>query len=98
MTLQEATDELLKLSTQIQLLGAKLQGLEMKYQVRYNDLMLHSKLGNQASREAEAMEIMRTEGSLTEYYETKLNFKNAMTYKEILIEVSKNLRVLEAAK
>jgi hypothetical protein len=53
-----------------------------------------SQSGNQAQRESDAREAMRVEGSSEEYFNLKVDIKILLNEKDILIEISRNLRAI----
>ena len=72
----------------------KLFPLEMTYTTEYNKKMLNSGMSNQTAREAEALEIVKLEPIYEQYLEAKLQVKILYSRKDVLIEISRNMRNL----
>lgn len=68
--------------------------IEVKYQTRYSQLVRQSGLGYQAGREAEAKEILQVEGLADKYMDKKYLIRSLFAEKDILIEISRNIRSL----
>jgi hypothetical protein len=94
ITLKNVIEELMKADENYALAQTKLFPLEMKYQLRLDELQLASQRANQFQREAESRSIIMQEPLYTEYWEAKLNARLAGTRLETLREVSKALRNL----
>lgn len=94
MTLQEATNELLKINIALKKEVPLLEKLEYEYYSNYNHKLLNSGMGTIGLKEAEAKETLRLEPIFEKYHEQKLKVRLILTEKEILFEVSKNLRSL----
>lgn len=94
-TLQEINERLEKIIPEIATTTIALRKLEIVYNLRFWDLILHSGMGNQAAREAEANLTCETEGLLEPLQLMKADLRALLNEKECLIAISANLRVLE---
>ncbi len=93
-TLRDITNQLIEVENEYAIQLRKMLTLEAKYTERYNKLMLNSPMGNQALREAQAIETMRLEPIFNEYKEAQLEQRIIWSKKNTLIEISKNLRTM----
>ena len=80
--------------SQLEVKLPQLEKLESEYWLKLGKYSLNSKLGNQISRDAEAKILLEQEGMLDKYYLLKGEVRTLLTKKEILIEISRNLRSL----
>ena len=96
MNLKEATIELEKLKETIIKAVKKNAVVENEYYKKYYDALIHSTLPSADRREAEVRELLQLDGILERYQDAKLENRLLMTEKEILFELCRNLRVLEA--
>jgi hypothetical protein len=72
-----------------------LEKLETEYYGKYYKLLLGSHMGNAGQREAETRLTMQQEPIFEKYLDAKLIVRKLLTKKEILIEICRNLRMLE---
>lgn len=100
MTLEKVNDLLLKIMDRIEEELPELEMLEIQYWEVYHKYLLNSNMGNAAQREAEAKERLAIEYPKLkdDYLKKKLDIRILLNKKEILIEVSRNLRSLEMAR
>jgi hypothetical protein len=94
LSLSEINKKLIETDEQLATALTKLFPLEMAYTTRYNKLMLNSGMSNQTAREAEALEVVKLEPIYEEYLEQKLQVKILYSRKDVLTEVSRNMRNL----
>ena len=94
MNLSQVTTQLEKLMAELELEVPKLEELEEKYYARFYELILNSPASNMQGREAYAKEVCRTEGLREPYQLQKLKVRILLTRKEMLFELSRNLRNL----
>lgn len=67
---------------------------EVKYQLRYDQLILDGAYGNQGQREAHARSTCNFEKLYMPMLESKGELRMLLGKKELLIEISRNLRSL----
>jgi hypothetical protein len=94
ISLAEINKKLIETDEELATALTKLFPLEMQYTTRYNNLMLHSGMTNQTSREAEALEVVKLEPIYEEYLEQKLQVKILYSRLDVLKEISRNMRNL----
>lgn len=90
--LKTITTDLITTEESIATLKTKLLPLEWKYTSRFNELLMVSGMGNQALREAQALESLRQEPIYEEYHTNKLELSLLYSRKETLIECGRNIR------
>ncbi len=72
--------------------------VQQKYDLRFWDLILHSGMGNQAAREAEANLVCQEEGLLVPVQNLKGEVKALYNKKDCYTEIARNLRVLQVGR
>lgn len=94
MTLKQVTKELETVMDELSAAFAVKAGAEEKYFSRYFELLLTSHATDAARREAEAKQILRTDNAelYNLYLDAKLRVVTLVNRKELLIEISRNLR------
>ena len=92
--LSEINTKLIETDEQLATALTKLFPLEMTYTTEYNKKMLNSGMSNQTAREAEALEQIKLEPIYIEYHEAKLQVKILYSRKDVLVEISRNMRNL----
>ena len=98
MNLIELNEKLEVISEEYPQKIRQLQEAEMKYNLRFWDLLLHSGMGNQASREAEASLVCQEEGLLEPLQILRADVKALYHQKDCFQEISRNLRALQVGQ
>lgn len=94
MNLLEANKQLEQIMGELEVEIPILTKLEEEYYHRFYDLIVNSPMGNAQAREAYAKEVCRTEGVSEPYLMQKLKVRILLHKKEMIIEISRNLRSL----
>ncbi len=94
MTLNEVNKRLLEINTELREVLPKERATTWTYEKAFMGKMMHSGMGNQAAREAEAKLACDTDGLYEPMVDIRGKVRELMIEKEILIEYSKNLRVV----
>ena len=95
MTLQEATQSLEELSQKLPQKIKEHQQADTAYMLRFYELTLKSGMGTIVAKEAEANVICNEEGLLQPVQVLRADVKALYSQKDLLIELSRNLRALE---
>lgn len=94
MTLEETNAALLALEKEITAKQAELGKVQLQYDIRYHNLIMHSGMGTALLKEAEAKTIMVEEGLYEKHAMLLVDMKTLWNRKDILLEYSKNLRAI----
>ena len=94
MTLENINIQLEDLITEYPKKIKELQEAELKYNLRFWDLLLHSGMGTIATKEAESNLICKEEGLLEPVQILRADVKSLYHKKDFLLEISRNLRFL----
>ena len=92
LTINEQLEKLLK-TINIEL--RKLHEIEYAYNKRYFDLLLSSHMMSADKREAEVKAIIDSEGLYKPFLDAKIEFRTLLHERDILIEIAKNIRILQ---
>ena len=95
MTLAEVNQKLIELLKKISEAIDSLKEKDIVYEMRFYDLLLKSGYGNAQAREAEAKKICDNEGLYIPMLDAKSELRKLINEKECIIEIGKNLRVLD---
>ena len=95
MTLKEANAKMEKVLDELELLIPQLEKLESQYYGSYYKKLLHALERTEAAREASSKLQLAQEPIATEYLDLKYKVRVLLTKKEMLIEICRNLRIIE---
>lgn len=95
MNLIQINTELEKIVKELEAKLPALNDLEYEYQDKYGTFLLTSKWGNAQAREADAKKQCYDSGLTRKYAEAKLEVRMLLTRKEVLFEISRNLRSID---
>ena len=95
MELSEINNKLKSITEELPPKIKELKNLELAYNKRFYYCMVHSGMGNQAQREAEATLTCDQEGLWEPLLEVRSDVRILYMEKDMYIEISKNLRVIQ---
>lgn len=98
MTLLEINQELLKIAEVYPQKSRELREAELRFNLRFWHLLLNSRLGTIAAKEAEANMICNEEGLLEPLQILRADVKALYHRKDCFIEVARNLRALRVGQ
>lgn len=94
MNLQQINQRLEELAKELDNALKALHEVEYLYNKRYFQLLMQSHMMSADKREAEVKAILEEEGLLKPFADRKIDVRTLLHEKDILIELSKNIRVL----
>lgn len=99
MDLKETNNKLILVMDRLEKLTPILEKLETEYYQTYYKYLLNAPERSEGAREASSKMMMRNPDNMehTEnYLDVKMEVRNLLMKKEMLIEISKNFRILES--
>jgi hypothetical protein len=95
MDLKTANDKMILVMEELEVLIPKLEKLETEYYSTYYTKLLHALERTEGQREASSKLQLAQESIAEKYLDLKYKVRVLLTKKEMLIEICRNLRVLE---
>jgi len=95
MTLKEANEKMVGVMEELEVLIPQLEKLESEYYGSYYKKLLHAMEKTEGQREASSKLQLAQEPIAEKYLGLKYKVRVLLTTKEMLIEICRNLRVLE---
>lgn len=94
LNLKSINELLVKVDEAITILLPIAREAEVKYQLRFDAVLMDGAYSNQALREAHSRSVCEFEGLYRPMIESKGELRSLWGKKELLIEISRNLRAL----
>ena len=94
MNLKTINQRLEELLTELPKALKTLEAIEYKYQMHYYNSLQHSPMGSQDRRESEAILAANTDGLYKPFLDAKIEVRTLVNEKEILTEISRNIRAM----
>ncbi len=95
MDLLKINQRLEELLTELPKAIKTLEEIEYKYQMNYYNSLQHSPMGSQDRRESEAILAANTDGLYKPFLDAKIEVRTLMNEKEMLTEISRNIRSMK---
>lgn len=95
MTLLEVNQKLEEIAVDYASKIRELREAELRYNLRFYDLLLHSGMGTIVAKEAEANTVCHEEGLLEPVQTLRAEVKSLYYEKDCYIEIGKNLRTIQ---